>query len=94
LGVPPHPRRAVPTRLRDRGQHRLDHLQRAGVDPAPQRTAVSWRQLLRAQAKGVLAVDFFAVDTVFLKRLYVLLVIEVGTRRVHVLGVTGYPLGG
>ena len=44
-------------------------LHRAGVDPAPKRSAVTWRQFLRAQAKGVLAVDFFTVDTVFLKRL-------------------------
>jgi hypothetical protein len=41
-------------------------LRRAGVDPAPQRSALTWRQFLRAQAKGVLAVDFFTVDTVFL----------------------------
>jgi putative transposase len=68
-------------------------LQRAGVDPAPKRSALTWRQFLRAQAKSVLAVDFFTVDTVFLQRLYVLFVIEVASRRVHVLGGTPHPVG-
>jgi len=66
-------------------------LQRAGVDPAPIRAAVSWRQFLRDQTKSVLAVDFFTVDTVLVKHLYVLFVIEVASRRVHAVGVTPHP---
>jgi hypothetical protein len=68
-------------------------LQRAGVDPAPKRSAPTWRLFLRAQAAGVLAVDFFAVETVLLRRLHVLFAIEVATRQVHVLGVTSHPVG-
>jgi transposase InsO family protein len=68
-------------------------LKSAGVDPAPLRAGPTWRQFLAAQAHAILAVDFAHVDTVLLRRLYVLIVIEHGTRRVHLAGITAHPTG-
>jgi putative transposase len=65
----------------------------AGIDPAPRRTGPTWKQFLTAQARGILAADFVHVDTVFLRRIYALIVIEHGTRRVHLAGITAYPDG-
>src|SRR5436190_11938568 len=65
----------------------------AGLTPAPRRSGPSWREFLRQQAASVLACDFFTVETVSLRRYYVLFFIELGSRRVHLAGCTTNPTG-
>lgn len=62
-----------------------------GLEPAPRREGPSWSEFLRAQAQGIIACDFFTVETVLLKTLYVLFFIEVSTRKVHLAWVTAHP---
>ncbi len=65
----------------------------AGIGPAPRRTGPTGKQFLTTQAHGILAVDFVHVDTVLLRRIYALIVIEHGTRRVYLAGLTANPDG-
>jgi putative transposase len=68
-------------------------LRRSGFGPAPRRRGPSWSELLRAQAHGMLACDFFTVETAWLRTLYVLFFVEHGSRRVHLAGVSANPDG-
>jgi putative transposase len=68
-------------------------LKQAGIEPAPRRASESWRSFLRTQASGIIACDFLTVDTVLLRRLYVLVFIELATRRAYLAGVTANPTG-
>ena len=77
--------------------HRIAHstvwriLHEAGIDPAPRRTGPTWREFLAAQAKNTIAADFLHLDTVLGTRLYALVFLEHGTRRLHITGVTAHP---
>lgn len=61
------------------------------TSPAPRRGGPTWRQVLAQQAAAILACDFFTVETVGLKTLYVLFFIELSRRRVHLAGVSAHP---
>ncbi|WP_405476506.1 integrase core domain-containing protein [Streptomyces sp. NBC_00009] len=69
-------------------------LNAAGLDPAPRRTGPTWRDFLIAQADGIVAADFFHLDTVLGKRLYAMAFLEHGSRRLHVTGATAHPAAG
>jgi hypothetical protein len=68
-------------------------LRRAGLGPAPRCIGPTWAEFLRAQASGMLATDFFTVESVRLRTFYVLFFIELKSRRVHLAGVTDRPNG-
>jgi len=68
-------------------------LREAGIEPSPMRLETSWAEFLRQQAASILECDFLTVDTLFLKRFYVLFFIELATRRVHLAGITTNPDG-
>lgn len=66
-------------------------LLRAGIPPAPRRSGLSWKQFLRAHAESLIAADFFSVDTIFFKRLYVLFFVHMSTRQILAASCTAEP---
>jgi putative transposase len=66
-------------------------LRRKQIGPTPLRSLLTWKAFLRAQASAIVLTDFLTVDTVLLKRLYVLLYTELATRRVMWFAVTDQP---
>jgi len=68
-------------------------LKKSGIEPAPRRLGTSWAEFLGQQAANILECDFLTVDTLFLRRFYVLFFVELATRRVHLAGITTNPNG-
>jgi putative transposase len=85
------PRRAPQARDQGGSDHHPHGARRTGLSPAPRRTGPSWSEFLRSQAGGIIATDFFTVETVWLRTLYVLVFVELGSRRVHVSSSTSHP---
>ncbi len=91
LGLPADPRGTAEARVRISATTVRSILRRAGLDPAPRRAGPTWAEFLRSQAAGISATDFFTVETIGLRTLYVLFFIELSSRRVHLAGVTEHP---
>jgi putative transposase len=68
-------------------------LRTAGIDPTPERSGPTWAQFIRTEAQGIVATDFACIDTATLRRFRVPFFIEIGTRRVHLGGITTNPTG-
>jgi hypothetical protein len=93
LGLPENQRRAHPDGSEASALQCVGHPASPRHRPVPRRSGPAWAQFLHTQAKGILAADFFTVDTVLLQRLYVLFFIELDTRRVCLAGITAHPAG-
>ena len=91
LGVREDPRRAGQARVKVSATKIRTLLRANGIGPAPRREGPTWTEFLRCQAHRMLALDFFTVETAWLRTLYVLFAIEVGSRRVSIFGVTANP---
>ena len=90
LGLPPHPRRTEPGSATAIAASTVwQILNNAGIDPAPTRSEVTWSQFLRSQA--AVACDFATIETVTLRRFYLLFFIDIPTRTVYFAGVTAPP---
>ncbi len=94
MGLSADRRRARECRCSRLGDERRQDPASAGVPPAGARVQVSWREFIRAHAASIIACGFFTVETLWLGRIYVLFLFELGTRRVHLAGCTANPDGG
>jgi hypothetical protein len=91
VGTSADPRRAGPARPSHRGLDRLGDLEHGRHRSGATSLRPTWREFRTTQAKGIIAADFFHIDTTLGKRLYALVFLEHGTRRLHITGVTTHP---
>jgi putative transposase len=92
MGLPADPRRTGRARRHRGAVHCVADPQTRGDRPAPRRDGPGWPEFLRSRAHGILALDFFTTDLLNGAKVYVLAMIEHGTRRVRVLGATEHPV--